>query len=142
MVVDDKSPIISYPGDCSLPAESNEIANINGRNYERVVYTTLPRARAQQICSPTVCFLAIGFHAGNVNAPGISATIRGSLNLQVTLDVQCDACLELANLVQKRRLSAKRNLTFSWRYRRIDVQGSPLVSHPSTSDAMRVEDSI
>ena len=141
MVVDDESPLMSYPSDVSKAASASETAVINGRTYDRVVQDHTSTGTSPANEQPNgMFFFAVGFHGGNINAPGISSTIRGSLNLQVALDIQCGECLK------KDQFRAKASVTsdtqppyrYSWRYRRLDDPAAVFVRATTSTDEMHV----
>eukprot|EP00949_MAST-11_sp_MAST-11-sp1_P001531 g1531.t1 len=146
MSVDDESPIFSKPADCAQRAEPSEYARINGKVYTKVVpdYTTTGISQANN--QPNgMFFFAIGFHKGDISKPGISSTIRGSLNLQVKIDgLQCNECVKegfftaSATIVRK----TKGPYTFSWRYKRLSAANADFVVVPgSTAKMASVPDS-
>eukprot|EP00949_MAST-11_sp_MAST-11-sp1_P003588 g3588.t1 len=125
IVVDTDNPIFSVPFDATFPAIPSEVVEINGKVYDRVLYDDSTTGIAPANEQPGGDFLfPLAFHGGNINTPGISSTISGSLGLQVKIvSPTCDLCLDSDGIVTANVTSKTIGpYTFVWRLKEMNGQ--------------------
>ena len=94
--VDETNPLISYPTDSSFGGSATTVNTNPPRTFTRYLWDNSSPGQTPFNLQPNgMFFFTLAFHSSNVNTPGISSSIRGTINYQIEITTPlCDAKLQ------------------------------------------------